>query len=59
MNLSEPTVGVLPDETLSEIRDNIFLALDATESPGMTERNRTEARAALAEALDLLEGGAA
>ena len=34
-------------------------ALDATQSPDMTDRNRLEARAALAEALDVLEGGAA
>jgi len=39
-----------------EIRDLILIALDATESPDMTDRNRLEARAALAEALDLLEG---
>lgn len=37
------------------IRDLILLALDATESPDMSERNRIEARAALAEALDLIE----
>lgn len=38
------------------IRDLILIALDATESPDMTDRNRLEARAALAEALDLIEG---
>lgn len=41
------------------IRDLILIALDATESPDMTDRNRLEARAALAEALDLIEGVAA
>ena len=40
------------------IRDLILIALDATESPTMTDRNRLEARAALAEALDLIEGAA-
>lgn len=40
------------------IRDLILIALDATESPDMTDRNRLEARAALAEALDLIEGAA-
>ena len=34
------------------------LALDATEAPNLPEANRLEARAALAEALDVLEGGA-
>lgn len=37
------------------IRDLILIALDATESTDMTDRNRLEARAALAEALDLIE----
>lgn len=37
------------------IRDLILLALGATQSPDMSERNRIEARAALAEALDLIE----
>lgn len=40
------------------VRDLILIALDATESPDMTNRNRLEARAALAEALDLIEGAA-
>lgn len=41
------------------IRDMILLALDATETPNLPEVNRLEARAALAEALDAMEGGAA
>ena len=44
--------------SLHIIRDMILLALDATENPAMTERNRIEARAALAEALDAMEGRA-
>lgn len=48
----------LPDASLHVIRDMILLALDATEAPAMTERNRLEARAALAEALGALEGRA-
>ncbi|GAB1362406.1 hypothetical protein MASR1M32_16420 [Rhodobacter sp.] len=40
------------------IRDLILIALDATEFPDMTDRNRLEARAALAEALDLIKGAA-
>ncbi len=46
------------DASLHIIRDMILLALDATENPAMTERNRIEARAALAEALDAMEGRA-
>lgn len=52
------TLG-LPDASRLIIRDMILPALDATQSPDMTDRNRLEARAALAEALDVLEGGAA
>ena len=48
----------LPDASLHIIRDMILVALDATENPAMTERNRIEARAALAEALDAMEGRA-
>lgn len=40
----------------SVIRDMILLALDATEASPLPEKNRIEARAALAEALDLIEG---
>lgn len=46
----------LPDASLQIIRDMILLALDATETPNTPEPNRLEARAALAEALDVLEG---
>lgn len=53
------TTPGLPDASVHIIRDMILLALDATEAPNTTEPNRMEARAALAEALDLLEGGAA
>lgn len=49
----------LPDASLHVIRDMILLALDATDAPNTTEPNRLAARAALAEALDVLEGGAA
>lgn len=49
----------LPDASLHIIRDMILLALDATETENMPEANRLEARAALAEALDVLEGGEA
>ena len=49
----------LPDATLHIIRDMILLALDATETPNLPEANRLEARAALAEALDVIEGGKA
>lgn len=46
------------DATPAVIRDLILIALDATESPDMTDLNRLEARAALAEALEYLEGKA-
>lgn len=48
----------LSDASAHVVRDMILIALDATESPAMTERNRIEARAALAEALDAMEGRA-
>ncbi|RCW77686.1 hypothetical protein [Paracoccus lutimaris] len=48
----------LPDASRHIIRDMILLALDATESPNLPEANRIEARAALAEALDTMEGRA-
>lgn len=47
------------DATQHIIRDMILLALDALEQPETPEANRLEARAALAEALDVVEGGAA
>ncbi|MDZ7907134.1 MAG: hypothetical protein U5N10_02170 [Gemmobacter sp.] len=47
------------DASLHVIRDMILLALDATEAPNLPEANRLEARAALAEALDAMDGGAA
>ncbi|MTH34424.1 hypothetical protein GL279_07415 [Paracoccus limosus] len=49
----------LPDASLHIIRDMILLALDATEAPNLPEANRLEARAALAEALDVIEGAEA
>lgn len=49
----------LPDASLHVIRDMILLALDATDTQNLPEANRLEARHALAEALDVLEGGAA
>lgn len=49
----------LPDASPHIIRDMILLALDATEAPNLPEANRLEARAALAEALDVIEGGKA
>lgn len=52
------TTPGLPDASLHVIRDMILLALDATEAPNLPEANRLEARAAMAEALDVLEGGA-
>ena len=52
------TTPGLPDASLHVIRDMILLALDATETPNLPEANRLEAHAALAEALDVLEGGA-
>lgn len=45
-----------PDASLHIIRDMILLALDATEAPNLPEANRMEARQALAEALDAMEG---
>ncbi|WP_299907695.1 hypothetical protein [uncultured Paracoccus sp.] len=48
----------LADASLHVIRDMILLALDATEAPNLSEQNRIEARAALAEALDAMEGRA-
>ena len=38
------------------VRDMILLALDATDAQPVTEKSRLEARAALAEALDAIEG---
>lgn len=55
--LGAPDTG-LSNASAHVVRDMILLALDATESPAMTERNRIEARAALAEALDAMEGRA-
>lgn len=52
------TTPGLPDASLHVIRDMILLALDATEAPNLPEANRLEARAAMAEALGMLEGGA-
>ena len=52
------TTPGLPDASLHVIRDMILLALDATEAPNLPEANRLEARAARAEALGMLEGGA-
>ena len=46
----------LPDASLHIIRDMILLALDATEAPNLPEIDRLGARAALAEALDILDG---
>lgn len=46
----------LPDASQHIIRDMILLALDATEAQNLPETNRLEARAALAEALDVIEG---
>lgn len=49
----------LPEASLHIIRDMILLALDATEATNLPEANRLEARAALAEALGVLDGDAA
>ena len=49
----------LPADSLHVIRDMILLALDATEAENLPEPNRQEARAALAEALDVMDGGRA
>lgn len=46
----------LPEEAPAIIRDMILISFDATEGPGVTPQNITEARAALAEALDVVEG---
>ncbi|MDQ7776939.1 MAG: hypothetical protein Q4615_14235 [Paracoccus aminovorans] len=48
----------LPDASLHIIHDMILLALDATDAENLPETNRLQARAALAEALDVLEGDA-
>ena len=53
------TTPGLHDASLHVIRDMILLALDATEAPNLPEASRLEARAALAEALDVIEGGKA
>ncbi len=53
---TDPAVS---DATLNVIRDMILQALDLTEAENLTEQNRKAARAALAEALDAIEGGAA
>lgn len=58
MNAISANDTALPDASLHVIRDMILLALDATETPNLPEANRLEARAALAEALDVLEGDA-
>lgn len=50
------TTPGLPDASLHIIRDMILLALDATEAPNLSEISRLEARAALADALDLFDG---
>ena len=48
----------LPDASLHVLRDMILLALDAIEAENLPETNRLQARAALTEALDVLDGGA-
>ena len=48
----------LPDATVHIVRDMILLALVETDAPALPEVNRLAARAALAEALDVLEGAA-
>ncbi|MFJ1293255.1 hypothetical protein ACEPPZ_14405 [Paracoccus yeei] len=58
MNIQSNEPRSLIDSSLHVIRDMILLALDATETPNLPEANRLEARAALAEALDVLDGGA-
>ena len=45
----------LPDASLHVVRDMILLALDATEAQPISDANRLEARAALANALDVIE----
>ena len=47
----------LPIAALHVIRDMILLALDATEAENLSEQNRHETRAALAEALDAMNEG--
>lgn len=59
MNIQTNEPRSLADASLHVIRDMILLALDATETPNLPEANRLEARAALAEALDVIEGGQA
>lgn len=49
----------LPDASLHINRDMILLALDASEAENLPEAKHQEARHALAEALDVLEGVAA
>jgi hypothetical protein len=49
--------GALSDGDLNTIRDMIIVALDATEKENLPEQNRIKARAALAEALEVLDGG--
>lgn len=56
MNAISASHTGLPDASLHIIRDMILLALDATEAENMPEPNRREARAALIEALDVMEG---
>lgn len=51
-------LGVEAAEGLQVIRDMVLLALDETEAAHLPEVNRLSARAALAEALDVLEGAA-
>ncbi len=53
---TDPAVS---DASLKVFRDMILQALDLTEAENLTEQNRKAARAALAEALDTMEGGAA
>ncbi|KIN73268.1 hypothetical protein [Sulfitobacter guttiformis] len=49
--------ATLPDASSQVIRDMILIALDATEAPDLSERNRLEAHSALTEAMILIEGG--
>lgn len=56
MNMNQISQSInISDARLHIIRDMILLALDATETLNLPEANRLEARAALAEALDVME----
>ena len=59
MNAISANDTAMPAASLHVIRDMILLALDATEAENLPEPNRREARAALAEALDVMDGGRA